>query len=145
MGAYFTREVDGTAYAERLRRLNEQAPDRFPPLEDHHFKNGYWWVGFIGNGDIIAFAGMVPMEPFHNVGYLKRAYVIPQYRGGGLQAQFIRSRERKAAELGWYMLLTEVSDDNLPSIRNFERSGFRRFTPEQPWGFPHSVYFMKKL
>ena len=145
MGAYFTREVDGVAYAGPLRRLNALEPERFPDLQDHHLSNGHWWVGFTGDGTIIAFAGLVGMHPFPNVGYLKRAYVLPRYRGGGLQAQFLRARERKARELGWTMLVTECASDNAHSMRNLERAGFVRCEPEQCWGAPGSIYFKKTL
>ena len=116
----------------------------FPQLKTRHLADGLWWFAQVPDGTVIAFAGMVPMVPFDRVGYLKRAYVLPDHRGAGLQLKFLNLREEKARELGWRMLVSECKD-NPPSQANFIRAGFERFDPEQPWGESGSIYFRKNL
>jgi GNAT superfamily N-acetyltransferase len=144
MSGYFLREVDSVAYAVVLRRLNALEP-RFPPLEDQHLEHGHWWLGHDCDERIIGFAGLVPFVPFVLVGYLKRALVLPPHRGQGLQRLFLAVREAKARSLGWTMLVTECVGDNLHSQQNLERAGYARCVPEQRWGEPGSVYFVKTL
>lgn len=143
---YAIREVDGSTYAEMIRHFNGLSPACFPSLEDHHLEQGHWWIVLCGvNGEAAGFAGMVPMKPFVGVGYMKRAYVAPDHRGHGLQRRLMQAREHKAMQLGWRLLVGECDNNNIASSRNFERQGFVRCRPEQPWGPPGSVYFVKHL
>src|SRR5579859_4595208 len=144
-GDFIIREVDGETHSEVLRYLNAMEPERFPPLQDRHLAHGYWWLARTWERSIIGFAGLVPMTPFHGVGYLKRAFVVPTFRGQGLQLFFMRARENKARELGWTKLVSEVAVDNERSIANFLKAGFIQVEPEQKWGAPGSVYFVKRL
>jgi len=146
-GDYIIREVGGTATAEVLRYLNALAPDRFPMLADHHLAQGYWWLARTWDRSIVGFAGMVPMAPFDvlGVGYLKRAYITQNHRGQGLQLKMLRLREERARALKWTMLVSECGADNTPSQNNFIKAGFVRTTPEQCWGEPGSIYFVKRL
>lgn len=142
MSCYTFIEVDGETHAEALRYLNSLESDRFPPLEDYHFELGYWWLLKSDAGVLCGFAGMVPMDPFPGVGYLKRAYVSPDHRGG-LQLKMLNARIDKAKELGWHLLVSETTSTY--AARNFELAGFESCQPEQPWGEPGSSYFVKRL
>ena len=144
-GDYIIRETDGVAAAEVLHYLNAQAPDHFPPLEQRHLERGYWWLVRTWNRAIVGFAGMVPMTPFVDVGFMKRAYVEPAHRGNGLQFKLLRLREAKALEIGWHTLVSEISKDNSHSASNFIKAGFSVCNPEQIWGAPGSIYFVKRL
>lgn len=141
---YRVREVDGCEYAETIRRLNGMAPETFPPLTDNHLENGFWWLVDKADDVPVAFAGMVPFEPFPNIGYLKRAFVLPDHRGGGLQSRLIMARECKARQLGWTHLVSECSASNTHSATNFARSGYSICEPEQPWAI-NSIYWLKAL
>jgi hypothetical protein len=81
---YLFTEVDSIDpnVAAVLHRFNSLSPETFPPLQSRHLLRGHWWLVHYG-GELVAFAGMVPLEPFAGVGYLKRAYVLPQHRGHG--------------------------------------------------------------
>jgi GNAT superfamily N-acetyltransferase len=137
--------VDGMAHVGLIHHMNALAPEVFPPLTSRHLSRGYWWVAQdTETFEAVAFAGLVPMEPFDGVGYLKRAYVLPQYRGQGLQRQFMQLREEKARALGWHLLVSECANNEY-SERNFIAAGFERCSPEQPWGASGSVYFKKKI
>lgn len=144
--AYHLAEVDGSdpLYAEVIHRLNRMAPEVFPELRDHHLENGFWWIAYDTNSPV-AIAGMVPFDPFPGVGYLKRAYVLPDHRGHGLQLRFMHLREAKAISLGWHLLVSETAADNVFSARTFARAGYVQTHPEQPWGVQPSTYWEKRL
>ncbi len=144
-GDYIIREVDGISHAEVLHYLNGEAPDRFPPLKTRHLERGFWWLVRTWNKSIVGFAGMTPMTPFVDVGYLKRAYIMPAHRGNGLQFKLLRLREAKAREIGWHTLVSECSGENSHSASNFIKAGFTVCEPEQKWGAPGSIYFVKGL
>jgi GNAT superfamily N-acetyltransferase len=143
--AYLIRQIDGMAHAELLHYMNGFEPTVFPPLKSKHLSHGLWWIAQIEDGTAIGFAGLVPMTPFLDVGFLKRSYVLPQHRGRGLQRDFIRLREERARDLGMRLLVTDVGGDNVSSRLNLEDSGYKVCDPEQPWGPPGSTYFVKRL
>ncbi len=120
------------------------APECFPALSVRHLQRGHWWLVY-STGEPIAFAGMVPMEPFPNVGYLKRAFVMAEHRGHGLQAALMTHREVKARRIGWTTLVSECSSDNFHSARNFIKAGYTACDPEQRWGATNSLYWRKAL
>src|SRR5579871_385391 len=138
-------EVDGLDHHELLHYMNGFEPERFPPLTSAHLAHGLWWLA-VDDNVAIGFAALVPFfGPNDGVGYLKRAYVLPQYRGQGMQASFVRLREERARSLGWHLLVTECAGDNLASAKNLLRAGYEKFTPDQLWGEQDSVYFRKRL
>lgn len=136
-------EVDGSDAGEVIRSMNALCPETFPNLSDDHLELGWWWLLKADPNILCGFAGMVPFEPFPGVGYLKRAYISPDHRGSGLQLRMIEAREQKARELGWHLLVSETAC--IFSARNFERAGFERCEPEQPWGTNGAIYFVKSL
>lgn len=140
---YELHEVDGVTFAETLAGLNRLVPE-WPELQTRHFENGYWWIAYHG-GEIVAFAGLVPMTPFVGYGYLKRCYVKPDHYGHGLQFRMMVAREVKARQLEWTHLVSECLSTNSFSSGNFRRAGFSVCEPEQKWGEPGSVYWVKEL
>ncbi len=148
---YEVREIDGVLNRDIIESFNALDP-YFPELQDRHFKNGYWWLAFrtdhpdaIGEVEAaVAFAGLVPMEPFEGYGYCKRCLVLPGHYGNGLQDRFLHVRIWRARELGWTQLVSECRSDNKYSAYNFRRAGFERFEPEQPWA-KDSIFFKKAL
>lgn len=107
---------------------------------------GHWWAAFDYDKDKkpVAFAGMVPSSRYLNTGYLCRAGVIPEYRGQGLQRRLLKTRERKAKQLGYFRIITDTTD-NPPSSNNLIKSGFLLFDPELKWAWPLSNYWYKNL
>ena len=139
-------EVDGyePAIAVQLHAFNHCVPEVFPPLKPHHLENGFWWLVYL-DAEAIAFAGLVPFEPFPKTGYLKRSYVSPDHRGNALQLRLLGVREQKARELKWTHLVSECKLKNIPSANNLIRAGYTLCEPEQPWGEPGSIYWVKEL
>lgn len=142
--SYQITEVDGREHAKTIHQFNRLAPECFPPLQTRHIELGFWWLVYLGS-DPVAFAGMVPFHPFPLIGYLKRAYVMQEHRGHGLQGRLMAVRERKAKSLGWTHLVSECSASNLHSACNFSKAGFERVEPEQRWGAANSLYWRKAL
>jgi GNAT superfamily N-acetyltransferase len=143
---YSICEVDGyePAIAAQLHAFNQLAPDLFPELKPHHLENGFWWFVYL-NENNVAFGGLVPFEPFPKTGYLKRAYVLPDHRGNNLQSRLLTLREQKARDLKWTHLVSECSGSNAASANSFIRAGYRVCEPEQPWGKPGDIYWIKEL
>jgi GNAT superfamily N-acetyltransferase len=143
---YRIRQVAGRdrTVAAQIHAFNRIVPECFPELQPRHLTAGLWWLAYFDTV-AIAFAGLVPFEPFPGVGYLKRAYVLPEHRGHGLQRQFMAVREVAAKRLGWTCLVSECSADNVHSADNFITAGFARCDPEQPWGAPNSLFWKKDL
>lgn len=141
------REVCGIVHASLLNYLNTHQAGFFPRLATKHLAYGNWWLAINEANMAVGFAGLVPMTPFDQVGvgYLKRAYVIREYRGQGLQLRFLEVREAKAREIGYRMLVSECAGDNDPSSQNFAKAGFSVTEPEQCWGEVGSTYFVKRL
>lgn len=140
---YIIHEVDGVIFADEIIRFNAMVED-WPKLQPRHFESGYWWVAYLDE-ILVAFAGMVPFEPFPNVGYLKRCYVCPDHHGHGLQYRLMLARILKSKQLGWNMLVSECSAENRWSAGNFLKAGFSRVDPEQRWARPTDQYFAKMI
>lgn len=139
---YSLTEVDGVANADVLHQFNSLI-DEWPPLRANHITDGYWWIAYLED-EPVAFAGIVPFEPFPNVAYLKRCLVKPDHHGHGLQFRMLMARELKARQLGWTTLVSECRDDNLWSAANFRKAGFSRCEPEQSWA-ANSIFWVKYL
>ncbi len=139
-------DTESSCAVETIHRFNSLDPETFPPLTQDHLDYGFWWFAY-SEGEVVAFAGMVPNVPFdvHGVGYIKRAYVLPDHRGHGLQLRLLFTRELKARQLGWTMLVSECAGTNARSASNFQRAGYEQVFPEQPWGKPGSIYWAKQI
>lgn len=142
---YSIRRIDGMEHTDLLHYMNSFEPERFPQLQSKHFTHGLWWIVQIPDGTVVGFAGLVPFTPCDDVGYLKRAYVLPDHRGYGLQVDLIRAREAMARSIGMRQLVTECAADNVASAANLRHEGFVETTPEQPWGEAGAIYFVKRL
>lgn len=142
----FIKEVEGATCASVIHDFNRLSPDTFPELKPKHLERGYWFIAYDEENanERVGFAGMVPFDPVPNVGYLKRAYVLPDARGNGLQWEFMLARERLAKELGWTQLVSECIYTNIHSANNFIKAGFKLCEPEQPWAV-NSLFWTKSL
>jgi GNAT superfamily N-acetyltransferase len=143
---FILHEIDGGTFSDTIESFNKLVLE-WPPLSQNHLDDGYWWLVFDvdNDGPPVAFAGMVEMLPFRNVGYLKRCLVKPDFVGHGIQYRLMLARILKAKQLGWTMLASECAADNSWSASNFLKAGFQRIDPEQKWGRPTDQYFARAL
>ena len=137
-------EVDGLTHKDTIDAFNAMVPETFPPLELKHFTDGYSWVAYLESTPV-GFAMLVPFEPFPNIGYCKRCYVSPDHYGHGLQFRMLSARIVKAKQLGWTRIVSECLASNTFSANNFRKAGFDLCEPEQKWGAPESIYWVKVL
>jgi GNAT superfamily N-acetyltransferase len=143
---YRIKQVDGTDddIAETLHELHDAIfADSAPSIDP---ERGHWWLAYAVDGDreIAGFCGLTPTYGQPEIGYLKRAGVLPWHRGSGLQRRFVRVREALARRLGMSALVTDTSD-NPSSANNLIACGYRIYRPPNPWGFPHTIYWTKNL
>lgn len=137
-------EVDGEACADEIKAFNDRFPDAFLPLKHKHLANGWWWLAQDA-GRTVGFTGMVPFEPFPHVGYYKRAAVLPEYRGKGLQQWFMEVRDAKArSSTDWTHIVSECDFDNIASANNFIKAGFRLCDPERVWA-DKALFWIKRI
>jgi putative acetyltransferase len=79
-------------------------------------------------------------------GELKRIFVRPGYRGGGLSKIMMKYLEDYSSEHGCYTLKLETGIHQLEAIGLYEKLGYRRTGPFGEYKQdPLSVYFEKKL
>lgn len=140
---YRTRRVDGTDedIADTIRELHELCFGNTAPQIDPEY--GYWWLTYQGR-EPVAFCGLKASEQWLNTGYLYRVGVLEGHRGKGLQQRLIAVREAHARKLGWTHTITDTTE-NTPSSNSLIRRGYVLYEPTQPWGFPHTLYWKKKL
>ncbi len=102
-----------------------------------------WWVCYWNNKPV-GFYGWEPMKnkPF-NV-YICRCGVIPSHRGRRLQKKMASVALLCAKNMGYRRAVSDTRQ-NPPSANSFISSGFKTFTPEDPWSFKDSIYWYKIL
>ncbi len=144
---YRIEEVDGEQYADEIHHFNSLAPEIFPALEPHHLTDGFWFFIYHESAcGPVAFAGMTPFfDTDDGIGYMKRAFVLPDFRSHGYQLLLLQSRETRARMNGWRMLVSECAADNRASACSFFRNGYAQFEPDQKWGAAGSIYWRKVL
>lgn len=144
--AYRIREVDGSdeEIADTIRDLHDETFGSSAP--DVDTERGHWWLAYaIDEGrDIAGFCGLTPSYGDEKLGYLKRAGVRRPHRGHGLQRRFVRVREARARRIGMHSIVTDTSG-NPSSANNLIACGYRIYSPEKPWGFNHTIYWIKEL
>lgn len=115
----------------------------FPTISIPTFDNGKWWVAWV-NGNPVGFAHVCPSMWYPNAGYFARVGVMPGHRGNGLQRRFMKKIENHARKQGWEAIYSDTR--KVPhSAANMERMGYKRFTPETPWGYKKTTYWVKHL
>lgn len=146
LGEYRITEVIGEKFADEIQRFNGLFKKDFLALKERHLSapHTYWWLVHKGV-QVVGFAGMVPFEPFPRISYLKRAAVLKEHRGNGLQGALIAAREDRArTSTDWTHLITETSIENPPSSNSFVRAGYRLVEAERPWA-KETLFWRKAL
>jgi hypothetical protein len=92
----------------------------------------------------VAFAGAVSSTRARNAGYLSRVGVVKRHCGNGLQLRLMRAVEARARSIGWDSMVSDTTD-NVASANNFIRAGYRLYKPQNPWAWPHTLYWRKSV
>lgn len=141
---YKITEVDGVEFADEILRFNALFRDTFEELKPRHLEDGYWWLVHCGI-ELVGFTGVIPFIPFSRAGYYKRAAVLKEHRGQGLQRKMMAVREAKArADTDWTYVYSDCNYQNVASANNFIRAGFLLVEVERPWE-PNALFWRKKL
>jgi GNAT superfamily N-acetyltransferase len=140
---YRIREVDGhdEEVADTLAEVHELTFFNGAGLPD--FDEGYWWLAFQETMPV-AFAGAVSSTRARNAGYLSRVGVVKRHCGNGLQLRLMRAVEARARSIGWDCMVSDTTD-NVASANNFIRAGYRLYKPQNPWAWPHTLYWRKSV
>lgn len=137
----------------RIREVGNHDDDVADTLTDLHsptffdsasipdFEDSYWWLAF-HDGNPVGFAEVIPSTRVRNAGYFSRVGVLKRRCGHGLQLRFMRMMELPARSNGWNCVASDAAD-NLASANNFIRAGYRRYEPQYPWAWPHTLYWRK--
>jgi len=104
---------------------------------------GQWWLAYEG-GRPVGFAGAQIWKP-DNCLYLRRAGVLPEARGKGLQRRLIRARLAWGREQGARAAYTYTTSWNLASANNLIHEGFTLWKPEWRWAGADMLYWWRKL
>lgn len=140
---YRIREVDGQddEVADVLAELHHLTFFDSAPIPK--FDHGHWWLAFCGS-EPVAFAGAVPSTHICNAGYFCRVGVLRKHSGQQLQLRLMRALEARARRNGWRSVVSDTTE-NLPSANNFISAGYRLYRPQNPWAWPHTLYWRKSL
>ena len=106
--------------------------------------HGQWWVAYTEAEKPVAFGGLVRSMVWTDTGYLCRSGVLDEYTGHGLQKRLIQARIKQAKKLGWNWVITDTTD-NPASANSLINSGFKIYTPGNPWSFRNAIYWKYKI
>jgi Acetyltransferase (GNAT) family len=140
---YRIHEVDAEddEVSDALRDLHRLTFFETAPLPA--FDRGHWWLAYHGEVPV-GFAGLVPSTHADNAGYFCRVGVARRHCGHSLQCRFMRALELRARRNGWSSIVSDTTD-NVISSNNFIRAGYRLYHPQEPWGWPHTLYWRKQI
>ena len=122
-------------YAE-LKVLDQKV---FSGCNDEFKNNRDWWVITSGN-NIIAYCGCSFVD---NICIFVRAWVHKEYRGQGLQKNFIKLRIKAAYDCD--IAITYTTIDNYPSANSLISQGFKLYSPEYAYAGRQMLYFQKEI
>jgi ribosomal protein S18 acetylase RimI-like enzyme len=103
---------------------------------------GALWLAY--DGDVV---GCVALRPLQSAGphaaEVKRLYVRPTHRGGGVARALMDALEADARERGFTELYLDTKDDLLEAIRFYERRGYERVPRYND--NPQATIFMRRV
>ena len=111
--------------------LKDMQLETLPSDTVYDVTKGHWWILYV-DYEPAGYCGLVPSKQWQDTGYFCRAGIREAYRVHGLQRKLIKTRIRKARELGYNWLITDTND-NPASANNLIACGFRMITPSKPW------------
>ena len=115
-----------------IARLDAEITERYPNPEDNFFElaeeqvdgcHGVLLVARV-DGKPVGCGALRRLDPA--TGEIKRMYVAPSARGGGVGARILAELERHARALGMRRLLLETGERQVEAVRLYQRAGFTR-------------------
>jgi putative acetyltransferase len=115
-----------------IARLDAEITERYPNPEDNFFqlaedqvdgRHGVLLVARV-DGAPVGCGALRRLDP--TTGEIKRMYVAPSARGGGVGAGILAELERHARALGMRRLLLETGARQMEAVRLYHRAGFAR-------------------
>ncbi|WP_107771512.1 GNAT family N-acetyltransferase [Nocardioides sediminis] len=102
---------------------------------------GAWLVGWRG-AEAVACGGVRLLSP--EVAEVKRMYVDPSARGGGLARRIVAALEAEAAALGARVVRLDTGREMAPAVALYRSSGYREVedyngNPDAGWWFEKSL------
>src|SRR5919108_6315853 len=115
-----------------IARLDAEITERYPNPEDNFFElaeeqvDGRRGVLLVARADghTVGCGALRRLDP--TTGEIKRMYVAPSARGGGVGARILAELERHARALGMRRLLLETGERQVEAVRLYQRAGFTR-------------------
>jgi putative acetyltransferase len=115
-----------------IARLDAEVTERYPNPEDNFFElaeeqvDGHQGVLLVArvDGQPVGCGALRRLDP--TTGEIKRMYVAPPARGGGVGARILAELERHAVALGMRRLLLETGERQVEAVRLYQRAGFSR-------------------
>jgi MOSC domain-containing protein YiiM/GNAT superfamily N-acetyltransferase len=130
-------EVEAWADGPNGRRSDPPATGAWPAiLRSLGTAHAHYPFVAVRDGRIV---GTALLATHRRTGLLTAATVASEERGRGIQRALIAARAVRAAELGADLLVVQAASDNVPSLRNIERSGFRELVRRDVYRFDPAV------
>lgn len=139
------------AYAALVRRLDAELRERYGELQDTYDTFNV----FVPEHVAIALDGEAPVgcgclkrfdDPATPTAELKRMFVAPEARRGGVGRALVAALEAWARELGYAAMVLETGDRQPEAVRLYEACGFTRIASYGPYaGIPTSLCMRKPL
>jgi RimJ/RimL family protein N-acetyltransferase len=117
--------------------------EAFPTIPPYPKEGAIWWVVGDDAGVLVGFAGLKVLKG--SLGFLCRVAMKKSHRGLGLQKRLIRARIKEAKKQGCTHVITYVHPDNLASANSLISCGMKLYTPQNPYGVPGALYFIRRL
>jgi putative acetyltransferase len=115
---------EGLRLAQRAElAIRYETPDSEPGPAPTAADITVFFVAFDGD-EAIGCGGLRQLDAVH--GEVKRMYVRPDHRGGGVSTDILHTLEAWARERGWERLVLETGNRQPDAIRFYEREGYTR-------------------
>jgi N-acetylglutamate synthase-like GNAT family acetyltransferase len=127
---------------EYYEAANVVARDAKEEFERIYFRDGAGvWLATIENA-VVGCVALRSLAIFAHSAEVKRLYVQPQHRGGGIAAALYQSLEEYARECGYEWLYLDTTDDMVAAQRFYAALGYE-LTPRYNDN-PQATIFMRK-
>jgi ribosomal protein S18 acetylase RimI-like enzyme len=108
-------------YNEAVGVLVRDSPESF--AQDYFGRGSGFWLAQTGR-EIAGCIALRPLKTHKQAGEIKRLYVRPEFRGGGIAVALLTALEAYAAQYGYRWLYLDSKDDLEAAIRFYRSHGY---------------------